>query len=160
MSSSLQRMSVLIAVNVMRRWSIQAEVAASHTSKIAPSAAGRMSFESPSPWTGNPISGRNSRDNACRHSTHQFTPIEDPFARAVSHRVIEDTPPRSHFRLIASADRLSSYNTMKKRYYLQPLSVEERLYHEFVLASEVDQQRWYIVMYLDLWNYESLICIQ
>jgi hypothetical protein len=49
---------------------------------------------------------------------------------------------------------------MKKRYYLQPLSLEERMMYEYVLATEVDQQRWYVVRYLDLWSSESLICIQ
>jgi len=49
---------------------------------------------------------------------------------------------------------------MKKKYYLQPLSMEERVFYEYLLASEVDMQRWYIVMYLELWKSESLICIQ
>jgi len=49
---------------------------------------------------------------------------------------------------------------MKKKYYLQPLTVQERMFFEYLLANEVDQQRWYIVMYLELWRSESLICIQ
>lgn len=49
---------------------------------------------------------------------------------------------------------------MKKRYSLQPLSTEEKLLYDFLLAGEVDRQRWYIVVYLELWKSESLINIQ
>ena len=49
---------------------------------------------------------------------------------------------------------------MKKRYYLQSLTTEEKLFYEYLLAGEVDRQRWYIVVYLELWESESLISIQ
>jgi hypothetical protein len=49
---------------------------------------------------------------------------------------------------------------MKKRYFLPALSIEEKLFYEYLLAEEVDRQRWYIVLYLDLWNAESIISIQ
>ena len=49
---------------------------------------------------------------------------------------------------------------MKKRYYLPSLTLEEKLYYEYLLAEEVDRQRWYIVVYLELWKSESLVSIQ
>lgn len=49
---------------------------------------------------------------------------------------------------------------MKKRYYLPSLTTEEKMYYEYLLSGEVDRQRWYIVVYLELWKSESLVSIQ
>ena len=49
---------------------------------------------------------------------------------------------------------------MRKRYFLPSLTIEEKLFYEYLLAGEVDRQHWYVVVYLDLWKSESLLSIQ
>ncbi len=49
---------------------------------------------------------------------------------------------------------------MKRKYYLPMLSLEEKLLFEYLLLDEIDKQRWYAIVHLELWNTEGIICIQ
>lgn len=48
---------------------------------------------------------------------------------------------------------------MKRRYQLQTLTREERMFMECVLLHEMERQSWYAIVYLELWNTESFISI-
>ncbi len=49
---------------------------------------------------------------------------------------------------------------MKRKYQLPALSLEEKLFFEYLLLDEIDKQRWYAIVYLELWNSEGVICTQ
>ena len=49
---------------------------------------------------------------------------------------------------------------MKRKYYLPALSLEEKLFFEYLLLDEIDKQKWYAIAYLELWKSEGIICIQ
>ena len=49
---------------------------------------------------------------------------------------------------------------MKMKYFLQMLSAEEKVYFEYLLLDEIDKQRWYGIVYLEILKSESLICVQ
>lgn len=40
------------------------------------------------------------------------------------------------------------------------LSLEEKLFFEYLLLDEIDKQRWYSIVYLELWKSEGVICTQ
>ena len=49
---------------------------------------------------------------------------------------------------------------MKRKYYLPTLSLEEKLFFEYLLLDEIDRQKWYAIVYLELWKSEGVVCIQ
>ena len=49
---------------------------------------------------------------------------------------------------------------MKHKYQLYPMSHEERMVMEYLLLNEMEQQTWFGVIYLELWNTEGIICLQ
>lgn len=49
---------------------------------------------------------------------------------------------------------------MKVRYQLRPLSREQRVVMEYLLLDEMDSQRWYHILYMELWKTEGIICTQ
>ena len=49
---------------------------------------------------------------------------------------------------------------MKKKYCLPALSYEEKVFFEYLLIDEVYKQKWYAILYLELWKSEGLISIQ
>ena len=50
--------------------------------------------------------------------------------------------------------------SLKRKYQLPALSLEEKLYFEYLLLDEIDKQRWYAIVYLELWKSEGVICTQ
>jgi hypothetical protein len=50
--------------------------------------------------------------------------------------------------------------TMKVRYQLRPLTREQRVVMEYLLLDEMETQRWYHVLRLQLWRTEGLVCTQ
>lgn len=49
---------------------------------------------------------------------------------------------------------------MKVRYQLRPLSREQRVIMEYLLLDEMESQRWYHILYMELWRTEGIICTQ
>ena len=49
---------------------------------------------------------------------------------------------------------------MKRKYYLPMLSLEEKLLFEYLLLDEIDKERWYAIVHLEMWKTEGIICIQ
>jgi hypothetical protein len=49
---------------------------------------------------------------------------------------------------------------MRKRYFLPMLTFEEKLLFEYLLLGEVEKQRWYAIVHLDLWKSEGIISVQ
>ena len=49
---------------------------------------------------------------------------------------------------------------VKRKYYLPALSLEEKLFFEYLLLDEIDKQKWYAIVYLELWKSEGVICTQ
>jgi len=49
---------------------------------------------------------------------------------------------------------------MRFRYHFQILTPDQRVECEYFLHSEVEKQKWYSIIFLELWNSEGLICTQ
>jgi hypothetical protein len=48
---------------------------------------------------------------------------------------------------------------MKRRYQLQALTREQRLFMQGVLLHEMEKQTWYAIVYLELWKSEGFVSI-
>jgi hypothetical protein len=49
---------------------------------------------------------------------------------------------------------------VKRKYFLPALSLEEKLFFEYLLLDEIEKQRWYAIVHLELWKSEGVICTQ
>jgi hypothetical protein len=49
---------------------------------------------------------------------------------------------------------------MKVKYQLRPLTREQRIVMEYLLLDEMETQKWYHVLRLQLWRTEGLVCTQ
>ena len=49
---------------------------------------------------------------------------------------------------------------MKINYHLFPLTMEERMYYQYLLLDEMDHQAWFGVAYLETMGREIFICAQ
>jgi hypothetical protein len=45
------------------------------------------------------------------------------------------------------------------KYQLQALSQEQRMLAEYILLDEMDKQRWFGIVYLEIWKSEGYISI-
>ena len=49
---------------------------------------------------------------------------------------------------------------MKINYHLPLLSFEERLFYQYLLLDEMENQRWFSIIVIDMFNREEYICAQ
>ena len=66
------------------------------------------------------------------------------------------------FRILFNftSDLNNGVDDMKRKYYLPMLSLEEKLLFEYLLLDEIDKERWYAIVHLEMWKTEGIICIQ